>query len=596
MNGFSPKGPSAVVMEGPTKLEVPVSETPLGKEDDEVALPTVMIPVSEGRLFQWNFEMEIYMKKLLLKHALTSEKLNFAARPSIERIEDLLFYRLAYKNLMQFPLFTRRGEDMAAKIDLLITQWPKLSALSSKAQKRSEDDSGVMNLMITMFDMGVSTELEKTVLRTAKITGNSQQEQEMSVRKQSIELGLKVLKEIRQTGSAQSFIDRITSASKISELPKEYQALVRLVHKGVLPNILENFSPEKVGKINTLYHLTPRRTMKAILAITNPLKMMSSLLSLFFARPLGSRSLLQRMFVVITDISKTESVIKEKRKAVNNSDICKKVTEWIAKNYDPAPFVDMDEDDEDIMSKVAASRSSEAKADGSKRAFVEQMLLDSTIKPDIPAVFVQNMTEELLANIYQFATLEMRRKDKEQFIDMLGDETFSELVKSILPVFYEPLVEIYAHANMADFLGEVFRMIKRNIEVSDKKVDMETKAQMHSSVMEQFEEKVFQFVKRILQKDKGVINETLTWIASFFEWNDKQTLRLPDLILELRDDERADVINEIWQWVQYKRRDRHLKDIERKKNTDPPPTQTVLLKLIPSFTKQVKEILDPTAR
>src|SRR5690349_13407852 len=35
------------------------------------------------------------------------------------------------------------------------------------------------------------------------------------------------------------------------------------------------------------------------------------------------------------------------------------------------------------------------------------------------------------------------RKDKEAFVDMLGDEGFTDVIKVIFPVVYNPLIEIY---------------------------------------------------------------------------------------------------------------------------------------------------------
>lgn len=54
----------------------------------------------------------------------------------------------------------------------------------------------------------------------------------------------------------------------------------------------------------------------------------------------------------------------------------------------------------------------------------------------------------MATNMYQFAFLEMRKKDKVMFIDLLGEEQLTSVLKTMLPTLYEPLIEMYAHADI----------------------------------------------------------------------------------------------------------------------------------------------------
>ena len=100
--------------------------------------------------------------------------------------------------------------------------------------------------------------------------------------------------------------------------------------------------------------------MKAIFKITNPISVVSGMLNLFLARPLGAKNLLQRMLSVATDFERTEKDIKDYKKIINNSKIANKILGWVKKNYDPLPFEDiqdinsnMGEDHPHLASQVA---------------------------------------------------------------------------------------------------------------------------------------------------------------------------------------------------------------------------------------------------
>ena len=66
------------------------------------------------------------------------------------------------------------------------------------------------------------------------------------------------------------------------------------------------------------------------------------------------------------------------------------------------------------------------------------------------------------------AILEMRRKDKNKFVELFGDEKLISLVKDFLPFIYEPLHEIYKHADMGIIIDKFFKLWKTSLSIAEK--------------------------------------------------------------------------------------------------------------------------------
>jgi hypothetical protein len=78
--------------------------------------------------------------------------------------------------------------------------------------------------------------------------------------------------------------------------------------------------------------------MVAILKITNPVTIVNNMISLFLAKPLGAKSLLQRMFVIMSDLNRTEKEIADLKKHLNSKKISTKIDNWIDAHYKATPF------------------------------------------------------------------------------------------------------------------------------------------------------------------------------------------------------------------------------------------------------------------
>jgi hypothetical protein len=157
------------------------------------------------------------------------------------------------------------------------------------------------------------------------------------------------------------------------------------------------------------------------------------MIGLFLAKPLGAKNLMQRLFDVMTEISKTEKHLKTLKKHIDDKDIVETINVWVGKHYEPQPV----SEDEDIA---------EASAQVMKKALAP-VLCDPTNKKIVLAqTDLDAMQEQKLKICFEYYFVRMRLKDKESFVESLGDSEMIEMVKTIVPSLYQPLVAVYSKA------------------------------------------------------------------------------------------------------------------------------------------------------
>eukprot|EP01118_Nematostelium_gracile_P006319 TRINITY_DN202_c0_g2_i1.p1 TRINITY_DN202_c0_g2~~TRINITY_DN202_c0_g2_i1.p1 ORF type:complete len:697 (+),score=162.74 TRINITY_DN202_c0_g2_i1:1-2091(+) len=507
-----------------------------------------------------SYNQEWYLKKLILKHTTERELAEFAVNPSRENIQKTQLLNFAYqKCLIDCPLFA--GEGNAEKLDQMLVQYPKFKSLQAKSTKAEPQQ---YPLVMSIFDLCIKIPLESAM--DVPLSPDS-------LRKETQESLQKMMDDIIKGGTEQ-FFKKIQEANSIAELPENYKNVFYAVHKQLLPKVFEELrDPKKLQKCSTLYSITPVTALKTILGMTNPLKMMGSLLNLFLARPLGSRNLLQRLMEVVTDLAKTEKLVKSTKKEIDKQ-IAKKVEDWVNIHYDPVPRAD------DIqIPKVS-------------KEFVVRILVDGQSKPKIEIASITKLSNEMISKIFDHAQAQMRLKDKISFIDLMGEETLNNSIKDIFPLIYQPLVEIYSVADMPGLLTAFFKASENIINIMNSKDDDKTKFNRVSQSAEIFENSIFIFCKKIIKEDKGQLSKLFTWVASFYKEDYSIIVPVQEMLMQLKEDDRSAVLKEVNEWLEYKNAERAARaNVELFEMAM--PTQTVIPKLmVDPFLERVKPDLE----
>eukprot|EP01119_Soliformovum_irregulare_P021849 TRINITY_DN7350_c0_g1_i2.p1 TRINITY_DN7350_c0_g1~~TRINITY_DN7350_c0_g1_i2.p1 ORF type:complete len:525 (+),score=171.24 TRINITY_DN7350_c0_g1_i2:78-1652(+) len=480
-------------------------------------------------------EEQAYLKKLAIVYSIDKEITFFSQNPSQETIQKTQLLRFIFEEVVaDFPLLKKTETTKKAVADAIL-QYPKIRSLAFKATKKS---STRFPLATSVYELAIRIPSEPSLAELAQSDNIPASRKEMQ---QNLQMVMNV---VRETGVREVF-NLFETAKSTRDFPAAYQNLFAVVHKLFVEKMLLEFrDPKTLSKASLLYNLAPIMGIKAVLMIANPLKMLSSMIGLFLARPLGTKNLLQRMFEIIVDLSKTSSLAKEQRKKISDKHLREKISSWTQSKYEPNPSVSMD-DDSDHLKLSPAER----------RKYIGDILKDDSLKPKLDHSLVTNLGADQIEILYRSVQLEMRLKDKTEFIELLGDEQILNLIHDLLPALYHPLMEIYSHADIPKLVGDFFEMAHGIIHAMEAKdTNEDQKRASVVKIVDKFQEDLFKFTQQILTKDEGTIEECVAWAARFFQEDVTMTVDVMEILKGLDESVRYAIAEEVRDWAQLKKR------------------------------------------
>lgn len=223
-------------------------------------------------------------------------------------------------------------------------------------------------------------------------------------------------------------------------------------------------------QIKRLHKLLPYTVMIQILRFTNPMAIIKNMMDLFMARPFGGKSLLQTMFsTILTDDLKSQSKIaKDLEETISKessfgAEITEALYNAIFKN-DHNEYVDMTAIHEDAMSmSMPLSLVIGMKCCENKK--ISQDALSELIESYTAWKNHKNSSESVLSPIESNSSLDnfpglyfshvrgllqtyIRERDKKLMRQIWQDPQLPQLLKSMVALFYEPLVKIFRVSKM----------------------------------------------------------------------------------------------------------------------------------------------------
>jgi hypothetical protein len=323
------------------------------------------------------------------------------------------------------------------------------------------------------------------------------------------------------------------------------------------------------------------RTVYGILAITNPFKMASSLISLFSIRPFGAQNLAQKLLTIATALNKTSSELKEEKKILNRPEIAARIEQWVEIKYDyleeKQPHLgtpsEMNNPNklEDIFAEDVANN--------------WPSLLDN----------YNNLTESEQKQISKVLELQKRKKEKLELIELFGDEDLIELIKQVFPMICQPLGEIYSSAGFPEWMTSFFKWYKALYTIGEKKsrTEEQTKEEILRALLE-LEQSQYQLLRNIVKADKNqVFSQGLNWFLSKFKIGDGLSIELDPLIHSLSSDSKQKIQDELDTLIAFNRFRDHLWEVDWKRANElksPPHTQ-ITKYLLKDFEKNLKKML-----
>lgn len=320
--------------------------------------------------------------------------------------------------------------------------------------------------------------------------------------------------------------------NSIGELEPEYQKVCEWLRIEVAATLYHLFlaednSPELFAQLKRIHGLVPYMALKQVIRFTNPAAVMKGVLDLFMAQPLGSKSLLQRMFGFaigdgVRGIQRSidslipkidDTVYSEKIKSFTYSDESQKT----------AIKIEAEADQVDLLVKIMQTEELEPQLsnDHIAQIFNAYVAWDNVVEHVDESM---RQGAELFARLKQLLKLYTRKRDKEMMLEMIEEPTTLYLFRDLFTIFYEPLVRVYKSANVYNSVTDFARFVDDAIQTIERAQRQDVSADPNQTVQSfidlcaRHEEDLYKFVHEVHLHDNGLFDKLMNWIENILDF------------------------------------------------------------------------------
>ncbi|KAH3755930.1 hypothetical protein Pelo_12250 [Pelomyxa schiedti] len=399
--------------------------------------------------------------------------------------------------------------EASSSLDLFLTALPRINAHAKRATKRDQQaTNATCSALLDLFvrtkkerdgDMARYQDLggESTRCQNTAVTQGSSHSQVHQESRTDFLNAVICLSMHLTTISPETFRATWQHCPSASSLPPVYEnsltSFCSLIRQATLR---EMTTPAKVAKFSHTMKMLPKSAIVGATALASPSLIVKGVVSLLLSRPLGTRSVMQRLIEGSTEVRRTESEVASLRIDISKSfgiPIVEKMSQWFSLFDGPLPK-------EEEM-----------------KTHLKMVLCDSRIPPSLATTEIDSLEHDKVLQLYKFLLLEARLADKIQFIELIGSAEMIKLYKEVLPSIYKPLHDLLSRGGIPGLTSGVFTLLKRYLAVSQKL--QETKSPTSSTVDEyaiptrEFENKLFEFVRNVIVSDGGwqTVEPLLSW-------------------------------------------------------------------------------------
>ncbi|KAJ3026875.1 hypothetical protein HDV00_011529 [Rhizophlyctis rosea] len=169
---------------------------------------------------------------------------------------------------------------------------------------------------------------------------------------------------------------------------------------------------------------------------------MKAMMDLFMAQPFGGRSLMQRLITagIQDEIAGFGKDIKECESGIGDEAIKTKIKNYVY--LSPNRQNDASEGEEEDVDRVTILR-----------RVLSDKSVEPLISPETSDLVLGNKI--LLKALWKLLLLHTRKLDKEEMVNLVFEGVTGSLLRDIITIFYTPLSQVYASANVGDLVGDV---------------------------------------------------------------------------------------------------------------------------------------------
>jgi len=560
-----------------------------------------------------DFMQESYLKKILLKISVQDEVDEYFRNPS--SIASSLYLRFVYDYIINMPLLSKEKRAMEKLRGFALT-FPRYLSAGNLAAKKGKDSRRFRIFIVKIFEIMTRTPLERMKDTSGYVNENysdilNQFDSEEEIAKElekeklrraklhQISLNLSkyaqgILADLEQEGSIPKLCEVATKAQKVSDLPLVYENFVKYFAQALSVCMEKELSRDAgISKWKRFDKKMPTRTIKMILSNPNTSKLVQGLLQIFTARPFGTKSLLMKQASTMVELKRTLTLAKEKKKQAMNE----------LKRF---PFkMQVFKIFEDVIEKIGFSEhiveTGTEDTNVTTRVFNKKLLIETLISNGLAKESTELLTSQDLSLLGEWVVLEVRLKEKQDFVEMIGSEEIVGIIRELLPVIYDPIISVLVKANAGSHFVRMFQLVKRMVEVGEKikreKIeDQELRTTMLHEVLEIFTQDLWDFLHALSKADSEggkVLQSSLLWYVRMLQFvHRREALDVQSLLLNIDETTKENILKEVdgeIEYMKYVMKMDCIKEKEKEKgktncpstptnpssqNCDPSPSQT----------------------
>lgn len=291
--------------------------------------------------------------------------------------------------------------------------------------------------------------------------------------------------------------------------------------------LAEDNSPELFAQAKRIHSLVPYGTLKNVIRYANPAAVMKGVLDLFLAQPLGTRSLMQRIFgLALNDgIRTTQRYIDSLQKKIDDSVFCEKIQNYTKSDEDLKNRLRAEASDEQVDLIVVILRSEELSPelnnDQIGRVFNAYVAWNAAVESTDEEL---KSGAELFSHLKQLLKLATRQRDKAAMLSLIEEPVTLSLFRDLFTIFYEPLVRVYKSANVyssvtdfAAFADDCVKVITA-CQRQDVSADPNQTVQAFIDLCARHEDDLYKFIHEVHIHDNGLFDQLMGWLEGILEF------------------------------------------------------------------------------
>ncbi|WBW73134.1 mitochondrial DUF3818 and PXA domain conserved fungal protein [Schizosaccharomyces osmophilus] len=379
---------------------------------------------------------------------------------------------------------------------------------------------------------------------------------------------------LMESGGLTSLFTELKEKDSIKDLSPTLQQTLEWVRVNLASTIYDVFiakekSSVTFSQIKRMHSIFPYGVIKNIMRFSNPLSVMKRILDTLLAQPFGMKSLFQRLLSLSLNdnVRAIHKLISKYQSQVNNAEVlqkiqqqaenpCKEAQEIIRRNeMSPQDYLLYILVSDEVPPRLSEESIRQVIMDGS--AWKEAM--DSEVYPEDKTIHER---AKRFGFTLKLMHLYAKQFNKKRSISLISEGSTGEMMKTIVVIFYKPLMKVYKAANVYTsvgdfeaFMEDMLRLVEDTQE--NPEVNPTTLVEHYIDLVKRHEDAFYNFVHRVYLHDSGLFSSLMEWIESiisFLHYGSAYPIDMDNMITGLSPEETDLLSQELKELVEWNHR------------------------------------------